>query len=299
MTDPLIQPQSNADDAHRASDSLTRLQAIARGERVPATIHEALAKEQSVVEVRGFDFWYGAKQALYSIGMGMPKGKITAIIGPSGCGKSTLLNMIAGFEAPTSGEILLDDRPVRGPGNSRLMMFQEHGLFPWLNVTDNVLYGLRWLPAYRFRRRKQRQRVQHLLQLVHLEEFAKAAVHELSGGMKQRVALARALAPDPSVLLIDEPFPALDALVRAKLYVELQDILVRSRKTIISVTHDPREAACLGDRVIVFTGRPGRIRSEIAVDLPRPREVNDARVSAYAQRITEQLDDGNGREAGT
>ena len=264
----------------------------------PATADERPVRLRLAQVTKTFETATQRVAALAAVDLTIREGEFVVLFGPSGCGKSTLLNMIAGFEAPTSGEILLDGRPVRGPGNSRLMMFQEHGLFPWLNVTDNVLYGLRWLPAYRFRRRKQRQRVQHLLQLVHLEEFAKAAVHELSGGMKQRVALARALAPDPSVLLIDEPFPALDALVRAKLYVELQDILVRSRKTIISVTHDPREAACLGDRVIVFTGRPGRIRSEIAVDLPRPREVNDARVSDYAQRITEQLDDGNGREAG-
>ena len=128
--------------------------------------------------------------------------------------------------------------------------------------------------------------------------FRSASIHELSGGMKQRVALARALAPDPLVLLIDEPFPALDALVRAKLYAELQDILVRTHKTILSVTHDPREAACLADRVIVFTGRPGRVKSEIRIDLPRPRDINDAAVAEYARTITADLEETNEKESG-
>lgn len=173
------------------------------------------------------------------------------------------------------------------------MMFQEHALFPWLNVLDNVVYGLCWAPGYRFRRRKQHERALELLHLVHLSGFAKSPVHELSGGMKQRVALARALAPDPQVLLIDEPFAALDALVRAKLYTELQEILVRTRKTIVAVTHDPREAACLGDRVIVFSGRPGCIQAEITIGLPRPRDINDPRVAEHAARITAQLKDTN------
>lgn len=231
-------------------------------------------------------------EALQPIDLEIREGEYVVFFGPSGCGKSTLLNLVAGFEEPTSGEILLDDRPVEGPGNDRLMMFQEHGLFPWLNVMDNVTYGLRWEGAYRFKPRARTRRALELIQLVHLEEFSKSRIHELSGGMKQRVALARALAPDPQVLLIDEPFPALDALVRAKLYLELQDILVRTGKTIVSVTHDPREAACLGDRVVVFTGRPGRIRADIKIELPRPRDINDPQVTEYASRITAELEEG-------
>ena len=230
-------------------------------------------------------------EALKPISLEIQEGEYVVLFGPSGCGKSTLLNLIAGFEAPTAGEINLEGQPVTGPGNDRLMMFQEHALFPWLKVIDNVIYGLKWEPAYRFRRRLRRQKAMELLKLMHLEEFAHSTIHELSGGMKQRAALARALAPDPKVLLIDEPFPALDALVRAKLYIELQDILVRTRKTIVSVTHDPREAACLGDRVIVLTGRPGRIKAEIKVDLPRPREINDPHVAEYAVRITAELEE--------
>ena len=228
-------------------------------------------------------------EALRPIDLEVRAGEYVVLFGPSGCGKSTLLNMIAGFEAPTSGTISLEGRGVTRPGSDRLMMFQEHALFPWLSVIDNVQYGLLWQPGLRFRRGRRRQKALQLLALVHLEDFADSPIHELSGGMKQRAALARALAPDPKVLLIDEPFPALDALVRAKLYIELQDILVRTHKTIVSVTHDPREAACLGDRVVVFTDRPGRIKSEIQVDLPRPRDVNDPRVAAYATRIAAEL----------
>ena len=169
------------------------------------------------------------------------------------------------------------------------MLFQEHALFPWLNVIDNVMYGLKRQSGFRFKRRLRYQRARELLKMVHLDEFEKAYVHELSGGMKQRTALARALAPDPKVLLIDEPFPALDALVRAKLYTELQEILVRTRKTILSVTHDPNEAACLGDRVCVFTGRPGKIKAEIRVDLPRPRDINDPQLAQFTSQIRAEL----------
>jgi len=229
-------------------------------------------------------------QALHPTSLDIQEGEYVVLFGPSGCGKSTLLNLIAGFDDPSSGEIILDGQRVDGPANERLMMFQEHALFPWLNVLDNVMYGLKWERAFRWRFRKRRRRALELLQMVHLEEFARSSIHELSGGMKQRVALARALAPDPQVLLIDEPFPALDALVRAKLYTELQEILVRTRKTIVSVTHDPREAACLGDRVVVFTGRPGRIMAEMKIDLPRPRDINDPQVAIYAARISSQLE---------
>ena len=229
-------------------------------------------------------------EALQPIELQVSEGEFVVFFGPSGCGKSTLLNLIAGFEAPSSGEILLEGKPVLKPGPERLMMFQEHALFPWLNVFDNVQYGLKRQGRYRFKRRLRHARVRELLQMVHLEEFEKASIHELSGGMKQRVALARALAPDPKLLLIDEPFPQLDALVRAKLYAELQEILTRTRKTILSVTHDPAEAACLGDRVMVFTGRPGKVKAEIRVELPRPREISDPQLAEFTSRIMAQLE---------
>jgi NitT/TauT family transport system ATP-binding protein len=215
-------------------------------------------------------------------------GEFVVFFGPSGCGKSTLLNIIAGFEDVTEGEITLDGVPVEGPHHDRLMLFQEHGLFPWLNVIENVMFGLK--RQFRFKPKARREHARQFLQMVHLEEFEKAAIHELSGGMKQRVALARALAPDPKVLLVDEPFPALDALTRAKLYGDIQEIHQRTRKTIILVTHDPHEAACLGDRVLVFSGRPGRVKADITIDLPRPREINNPAVAECAAGIMAQLE---------
>ena len=229
-------------------------------------------------------------EALAPLNLEVQEGEYVVFFGPSGCGKSTLLNLIAGFDTPSTGEITLEGRPIIRPGSDRLMMFQEHALFPWLSVIKNVMYGLKNEPQFRFRPHKQRDAARSWLKMVHLEEFESALIHELSGGMKQRVALARALAPDPKVLLIDEPFPALDALVRGKLYGDLQDILTRTGKTIISVTHDSREAACLGDRVVVFTPRPGRIKKEIPVGLPRPRDVNDPKVAEYAGQIMTELE---------
>ncbi len=233
-----------------------------------------------------------AVAALQPINMEVNEGEFVVFFGPSGCGKTTLLNMIAGFESPTRGQILLEGQPVTRPGPDRLMLFQEHALFPWLNVIDNVMYGLRRQRGFWLKRKARRQRARELLEMMHMEEFEKSAIHELSGGMKQRAALARALAPDPKVLLIDEPFPALDALVRAKLYGELQEILVRTHKTILSVTHDPNEAACLGDRVFVFTGRPGRIKAEIPVTLPRPREISDPELAKFSSQIMAELGEG-------
>src|SRR5262245_10375255 len=265
--------------------------------RQPQTASTAIKLRFARVS-KTFDTGSQKTEALGEVSLDVREGEWVVLFGPSGCGKSTLLNLVAGFEAPTTGQVLLDGKPVRRPGNDRLMMFQEHALFPWLNVVENVRYGLRWDKNYAFRRRKQKQRALELLRMVHLDDFVTASIHELSGGMKQRVALARALAPDPEVLLIDEPFPALDALVRAKLYSELQDILVRTRKTIVSVTHDPREASCLGDRVVVFTGRPGRIRAQIQIDLPRPLDINDPRVAQYATHISARLEDADEEEIG-
>jgi NitT/TauT family transport system ATP-binding protein len=229
-------------------------------------------------------------EALSPVDLEIREGEYVVLFGPSGCGKSTLLNLIAGFEEPSTGQITFEGNPVTGPGSDRLLMFQEHALFPWLNVISNVLYGLKNQRQFRFRPWKQRKAARAWLKMMHLEEFETALIHELSGGMKQRVALARAFAPDPHVLLIDEPFPALDALTKAQLYGDLQEILVRTGKTIISVTHDPREAACLGDRVVIFTPRPGRIQKEIRVELPRPRDINDPAVGEYASRIMAELE---------
>jgi NitT/TauT family transport system ATP-binding protein len=227
-------------------------------------------------------------EAVRDVSLEIAPGEFVVFVGPSGCGKSTLLNMIAGFDHPTAGRILVEGVPVKRPHPDRLMMFQEHALFPWLNVIQNVTYGLRW--KYRFKPRFRKSRGKEMLHMVHLDEFERSRVHELSGGMKQRAALARALAPDPKILLIDEPFPALDALTRQKLYGDLQEIFTATGKTIVSVTHDTREAACLGDRVIIFSARPGQIKGEVLIDLPRPRDLNDPKVAEYAQRIMRELE---------
>ena len=173
-------------------------------------------------------------------------------------------------------------------------MFQESALFPWLTVLGNVLFGLKLVPG--LTRRQRRDIALDHLRLVGLERFARAYVHELSGGMRQRVALARALAPDPRVLLMDEPFSALDALTREQLYADLENIWQLRRKTILLVTHNVREAVCLADRVVVFSPHPGRLREVFDIDLPRPRDINDASLSGHAATITAALRSYRGRE---
>jgi len=225
--------------------------------------------------------------ALDRVSLSVAEGEFVCLVGVSGCGKSTLLNIIAGLEKPDSGSVLADGKPVTGPGRERLVMFQESALFPWLDVLDNVLFGLKLKPNLT---RKDRQDVaKYYLELVGLTRFEHANIHELSGGMKQRVALARALAPNPRVLLMDEPFAALDALTREQLYGDLQQIWKARRKTIVFVTHNVREAACLGDRVLLFSPHPGRIQEEFTVDLPRTRDINSVDLAGYASRITRAL----------
>jgi NitT/TauT family transport system ATP-binding protein len=226
-------------------------------------------------------------QALDDINIAVAEGEFICLVGPSGCGKSTLLDIIAGLTMPDEGRVLADDQPVVGPGRHRLVMFQDSALFPWLTVFGNVMFGLKRTPD--LTRRQRREIATHHLRMVGLEKFAKSYVHELSGGMKQRVALARSLAPDPRVLLMDEPLAALDALTREQLYQDIQDIWEKRRKTIILVSHNVREAACLADRVFVMSPSPGRLQEEFRIDLPRPRDVNDPKVALVAQRITAAL----------
>jgi len=225
--------------------------------------------------------------ALDDVSLDVDGGEFVCLLGPSGCGKSTLLDIIAGLTLPDKGQVLADDIRVQGPGRHRLVMFQESALFPWLNVFGNVMFGLR--RAAGLNAAQQRQIADYHLNLVGLAKFKKAYVHELSGGMKQRAALARSLAPDPRVLLMDEPFASLDGLTREQLYFDLQRIWEERKKTIVLVTHNVREAVCLGDRVALMSPSPGRIREEFAVKLPRPRDINTAEVAALAQRITSAL----------
>jgi len=232
--------------------------------------------------------------ALDRVSLSVAEGEFVCLVGVSGCGKSTLLNIIAGLEKPDSGTVLADGKPVTGPGRERLVMFQESALFPWLDVLDNVLFGLKLKPN--LTRKDRRDVAKYYLELVGLTRFEHANIHELSGGMKQRVALARALAPNPRVLLMDEPFAALDALTREQLYGDLQQIWKARRKTIVFVTHNVREAACLGDRVLLFSPHPGRIQEEFTVDLPRPRDINSVDLAGYASRITRALKNFSGSE---
>lgn len=226
-------------------------------------------------------------EALQSISLDVRDGEFVVLVGASGCGKTTLLNLVAGLDFPTSGRILSGGSPVRGPGRDRMMMFQEPALFPWLNVIENVTFGLRYL--YHLSASERREKARRYLDMVQLSQFEKARIHELSGGMKQRVALARALAPDPEVILFDEPFGSLDALTRERFYAILQDIFLRTHQTGVFVTHNVREAACLGDRVVVLTSRPGRIKTVVSIPLPHPRDFYDPEVSKLSSHILSEL----------
>jgi NitT/TauT family transport system ATP-binding protein len=228
----------------------------------------------------------GQTNALQEINFDVASGEFVCLLGPSGCGKSTLLNIIAGLDQPDSGAILADGQPISGPGRDRVMIFQEAALFPWLNVRDNVAFGLQDM---RIPCAEQESIVQCYLDMVGLRGFEKAYVHEISGGMKQRVALARALALDPQVLLMDEPFAALDAQTRDLLHTELQNIWLQSGKTILFVTHNVREALVLGDRVLLMSARPGRIKREFTCQLPRPREIEDHALVDETRAVLDEL----------
>lgn len=229
----------------------------------------------------------GPVHALDHVSLQVAEGEFVCLLGPSGCGKSTLLNLVAGLELPDEGTVSADGRAIRGPGRERMVMFQESALFPWLDVFGNVMFALKLKSGLTDAERKDIAR--YYLRLVGLEKFTHAAIHELSGGMKQRVALARALAPNPRVLLMDEPFAALDAMTREQLYGDLQQIWSQRHVTILFVTHNVREAVCLGDRVVLFSPHPGRIRGEFTIKLPRPRDINSVEVAAHATQITHAL----------
>jgi len=207
--------------------------------------------------------------ALQEIDLEIPRGQFVCLLGPSGCGKSTLLNAIAGFAPPTSGRIVADGVPVAGPGPERGMVFQEYALFPWMTVEQNVGFGLE---IKGMARAQINQRVAGLLRLLSLEDFAKRYPKDLSGGMRQRVAIARVLALDSPILLMDEPFGALDALTRRNLQDELLRLWAELKKTVIFVTHSIEEAIYLADRIVVMTYRPGTIKRDMLVELPRLRD---------------------------
>jgi len=227
-------------------------------------------KQKVVVDGLGkrYDSERQTVQALDGVEFAVGAGEFVCIVGPSGCGKTTLVRLIAGLEAPTTGEVRLDGDPVTGPGTDRGMVFQEYGLFPWRTVEANVAFGLeeQGVPAA-----ERARRVEEMIDLVGLDGFADAYPKELSGGMKQRVGIARALAVDPELLLMDEPFGSVDAQTRDMLHAELLDVWAETEKTVLFVTHDVEEAVTLADRVVVLAADPGRVREVVPIDLDRPR----------------------------
>ncbi len=238
----------------------------------------------STIAVHGvtmtFETRTGTVTALDDISLEVPDASFACIVGASGCGKSTLLNIMAGLVRPSTGTVTVDGRPVEGPGADRGMVFQSYTLYPWLRVRENVEFGpsLRGVPAG-----ERRKVSDQLLREMKLSDFARAYPRELSGGMKQRVAIARALANDPQVLLMDEPFGALDALTRSSAQRFLTGIWEQHRRTIAFVTHDIDEAIFLGDTVFVMTPRPGRIREVLEIDIPRPRTLDDMATTRFAE----------------
>lgn len=223
-------------------------------------------------------------------------GEFVVVVGPSGSGKSTLLNIAAGMLRPDSGSATLDGRPILYPGPERAMVFQEHGLFPWLTAWENVEFGLKMasVPVA-----ERRERVDAALDMVKLRGAGEKLVHQLSGGMRQRIAIARSLVVNPAVLLMDEPFAALDAQTRTNMHIELQQVWTQTRKTILFVTHSVGEAVRLADRIIVLSSHPGRVRKEFAVDLGHPRPMDSKELAELGRRVRAEIqDEVNRRGAG-
>jgi NitT/TauT family transport system ATP-binding protein len=224
--------------------------------------------------------------AIENIDLAVNDGEFVCLVGPSGCGKSTLLNILAGLDNPTKGQVVLNGRPISGTGPDRIMVFQENALFPWMKVIDNVEFGLKIAKVEKI---KRREIAMQYLDMMQLTKYAEAYVYQLSGGMKQRVSIARALVLDPEVLLMDEPFAALDSQTRDLLLVELQLIWAKTNKTIIFVTHNIIESVCLGDRVVVFTNRPGKIKKNIKIDYRRPRLTEDDNLKDFQRQVLYEL----------
>jgi sulfonate transport system ATP-binding protein len=286
---PTPQPDSSGDPRIPVRAALNRWKA---GGGVAVLPHRQVElKAIPKVSLQGISLSYKANGgtqllALEDINLKVNPGEFVCIVGPSGCGKSTLLHLIAGLQPPTGGHVLIDDKLVDGPGTDRILIFQELGLFPWLTVGENVEFGMKMKGISKAERQ---EKTQYYLRLVHLAKFKESYIHQLSGGMRQRVALARALATEPDVLLMDEPFAALDAQTRDLLHDELERIWAETGRTIIFVTHNVREAVRLGDRVVLFTFRPGRVKREFLIDLPRPRQLEHVTVAKTAREILDDL----------
>lgn len=241
----------------------------------------------------GKEFTLGARRlsVLHDVNVTITPGRFVCLLGPSGCGKSTFLRCVAGLEMPTHGRLLLDGVPVHGPGPDRSMVFQDYALFPWYTVAQNIQFGLRARRNRHLRGRDVEAVTRELVGLVGLQGFETAYPHQISGGMRQRVGLARALAVDPGVLLMDEPFAAIDAITRETLQRQLVEIWTRTAKMVLFVTHSVDEAAYLGDEVHVFGPRPASIRESLAIDLPRPRDKTARRFTEIAAHLRHSIDE--------
>lgn len=258
---------------------------FAKAAAVEASGHGDRRRTGAAITLDGVTFAYGTGASIEAH-LEVPAGQFVCLVGPSGSGKSTILNLVAGLLEPTRGRVLENGAAIGGPGPARAMVFQDAALFPWLTLRKNVEYPLELAGVPRAERRA---RGEALLRLVHLLRFAEAFPHELSGGMRQRGAIARALATDPAVLLMDEPFAALDAQTREILQAEVERIWLDTRKTVLFVTHNVREAVRLADRVVLMGTRPGRILRSLRVELPRPRSVGDPEVTALANEIAAEI----------
>lgn len=224
--------------------------------------------------------------ALWRVSLSIHSGEFVTVVGPSGCGKTTLLNTVAGLVRPTEGRVLVDDVEVIGPGPERAVVFQDYALFPWRTVWDNIKFGVEEQPSLRD---DADERIAAVIKLVDLGGFERAYPRELSGGMRQRVGLARALVAEPRILLMDEPLAAVDAMTREVMQGELEQIIAKSGKTALFITHSIDEAIMLGDRVVVATTRPGRIKAILPVPLPRPRSSYDVKADPAYIHLREQL----------
>jgi NitT/TauT family transport system ATP-binding protein len=227
--------------------------------------------------------------ALRDVSLEIRRGEFLAIVGPSGCGKSTFINMVAGFLKPLQGEIEVEGKPVRGTGADRAMVFQDYALLPWRTVERNVVFAMENRRVDRPSKAEQAERVAEALALVGLTGFEKHYPHELSGGMRQRVGIARALVTKPDILLMDEPFGAVDAMTREAMQAEFEKIIAKTRQTVVFITHSIDEAVMLGDRVAVISNRPGRIKEVVDIDLPRPRLDGSAKTNARSAELREHI----------
>lgn len=239
-----------------------------------------------MIEINDLSKSYEDLKVLDHINLSIPKGQFVSLIGPSGCGKSTLINIISGLDKATEGKVMIEGKKVEGTDTDRIMVFQNAALFPWLNVSENVAFGLKNLNQSK---KEIKTKVDDLLKKVHLYKFKDKYPHQLSGGMKQRVSIARSLVMDPNILLMDEPFSALDEQTRMLLHSELQQIWLETKKTIIFVTHNIREAVKLSDRVIVMGTRPGRIIDDIQIRIEHPRQSTDPKVFTNEDIIFKKL----------